>query len=932
MTVLFAIGNGSDLQETHEICKKLAADLNLDILSFGRINEQIKVLEQSSGNNTQINDSGNLSDESNGSEAKSDDIESDCFVDEIVQTFDPELTDQLFQAVEENIEANFAVSYPSAGIMIEANIGRSSLFSSNFEEKLKPPALVLFSYPASNFFATHHLPTPEQAKNVLEVFKFDPFEAVYASVKSSLISEGFVESGTPIMATSDRKPIIFVFGAPGSGKKTQCSKLITEFGVTHLRAGDLLRAEVKSGSLVGELCAAIMKEGKLVPLDIIITILKTAIFNAPRNSAILIDGFPRTLDQATEFERIIHPASAILNFACPYPVIETRLIERAKTSACDYDYIETVHKRFVFETESLPLIEWFGQRVITIDSSRDIETVYADSRTALIRGGVLGSISKMNVIFAIGDGNFKVQGHLLCSRLADEFNLTLLNFESSPESVILIDPSKFAANEITDYLRSPRLLDSLEKEDKKNAGYHEINDEIEKDKSVANIHDSGVFTEHDIIKPEKLIESDILPPKKFYSENELETFTIENTNAFTKSDVNFVEFKKGETRISEFDEISDDAITEMTSISKEVNENLARLQRENANLLNARQNDAVTIRLLELKLGEAIRTGKQKLGTLEQENNLLNKTVAALENSIESMKKAHETAIITAKNEIEEARQLARLTVTEMDAENEIALLDLRAKLDEEKLDAVRELRIIALENEELIAQLAERDELLDSFEEKYQEKLRILQAELSNTEQQTLTANSANDTLIKQNSHLTERLAGLNSQIEGERRERSIDAQVFASERLKLSSKIAALELTINSNSSNFAAHETLYNDLVKNHSDLIRYGRTRELQISNLQKNVTDIANERDDLQLNLRNLNEELRMSSAKIRELNDIIHAMKAQIARLVEQVRRGRAITLEDHVLKLEKTITALREETQYLKTLIMTKQKNNYEP
>jgi hypothetical protein len=60
--------------------------------------------------------------------------------------------------------------------------------------------------------------------------------------------------------------IIFVLGGPGSGKGTQCDKIKAHYqGVVHLSAGDLLREEVKSGSVVGEKCAALMKEGQLVP-------------------------------------------------------------------------------------------------------------------------------------------------------------------------------------------------------------------------------------------------------------------------------------------------------------------------------------------------------------------------------------------------------------------------------------------------------------------------------------------------------------------------------------------------------------------------------------------------------------------------------------------------------------------------------------------
>jgi adenylate kinase family enzyme len=62
--------------------------------------------------------------------------------------------------------------------------------------------------------------------------------------------------------------IVFVLGGPGSGKGTQCERIVAKYGYKHLSAGDLLRDEVKSGSEVGQQCEQIMKEGKLVPMEV----------------------------------------------------------------------------------------------------------------------------------------------------------------------------------------------------------------------------------------------------------------------------------------------------------------------------------------------------------------------------------------------------------------------------------------------------------------------------------------------------------------------------------------------------------------------------------------------------------------------------------------------------------------------------------------
>merc|ERR1712217_484321 len=74
-----------------------------------------------------------------------------------------------------------------------------------------------------------------------------------------------------------KKPnVVFVLGGPGAGKGTQCSNLVKDFGVVHLSAGDLLRAERNSGSADAELINNYIKEGKIVPVEITVGLIKRA--------------------------------------------------------------------------------------------------------------------------------------------------------------------------------------------------------------------------------------------------------------------------------------------------------------------------------------------------------------------------------------------------------------------------------------------------------------------------------------------------------------------------------------------------------------------------------------------------------------------------------------------------------------------------------
>lgn len=94
--------------------------------------------------------------------------------------------------------------------------------------------------------------------------------------------------------------VIFVLGGPGSGKGTQCALLAERHAFAHFSAGDLLREEVASGSEQGQLAAALMAEGKIVPAEVTITLLKKAM--ASRPGPYLIDGFPRSMENASAYE------------------------------------------------------------------------------------------------------------------------------------------------------------------------------------------------------------------------------------------------------------------------------------------------------------------------------------------------------------------------------------------------------------------------------------------------------------------------------------------------------------------------------------------------------------------------------------------------------------------------------------------------------
>jgi len=173
---------------------------------------------------------------------------------------------------------------------------------------------------------------------------------------------------------------VFVLGGPGSGKGTQCQKLIDGLGCTHLSAGDLLRQEVATGSEQGKAIAEMIKEGKIVPAQTTIDLLKAAMAAAPSGSIVLIDGFPRSLDNLAAFEAQVGMCELTLFLTLSAEAMEARIIERGKTSGRTDDNVETLKKRFdTFTTQSVPVVEELRKKttVVEVDAAASIDEVYA---------------------------------------------------------------------------------------------------------------------------------------------------------------------------------------------------------------------------------------------------------------------------------------------------------------------------------------------------------------------------------------------------------------------------------------------------------------------------------------------------------------------------------------------------------------------------
>ena len=151
-------------------------------------------------------------------------------------------------------------------------------------------------------------------------------------------------AGGTLAAPTKPFKVVFVLGGPGSGKGTQSARLVEDFGLVHLSAGDLLRAHMKSGSAEGKMVAEMIQQGQIVPSHVTNGLLLAAM-EASGKAKFLIDGFPRNEENRSAFEEEtgIQPA-LVLFFDCPEEVMERRLLGRNEGRSDDN--IETIRKRF----------------------------------------------------------------------------------------------------------------------------------------------------------------------------------------------------------------------------------------------------------------------------------------------------------------------------------------------------------------------------------------------------------------------------------------------------------------------------------------------------------------------------------------------------------------------------------------------------------
>ena len=205
---------------------------------------------------------------------------------------------------------------------------------------------------------------------------------------------------------------IILMGLPGAGKGTQASKIIKKYSIPHISTGDMFRMAIKNDTELGKKAKSYMDAGELVPDEVTVGIVKERLSQSDAKEGFLLDGFPRTVEQAEALNKIMDELDSqidrTINVEVPEEELMNRLTGRRICEVCgtayhlvfnppkqegicdldggklyqrEDDNPETVANRLeVNVRQTAPLLEFYEKQdaLVNIDGARDIDEVFDD--------------------------------------------------------------------------------------------------------------------------------------------------------------------------------------------------------------------------------------------------------------------------------------------------------------------------------------------------------------------------------------------------------------------------------------------------------------------------------------------------------------------------------------------------------------------------
>ncbi|MEM9924723.1 MAG: adenylate kinase [Cyanobacteria bacterium P01_D01_bin.50] len=180
--------------------------------------------------------------------------------------------------------------------------------------------------------------------------------------------------------------IIFL-GAPGAGKGTQAKNLAEHWGIPHISTGDILREAIKEQTPLGIKAKSYVDSGQLVPSELVQDMVEERLHKADTSSGWILDGFPRTVEQAVFLDNLLNKmnldGAMAINLDVPDDVVVGRLLERGRKD----DSEEVIRRRLeIYHSETTPLIDYYGDRkqLVTINGNRTPQVVSSNLKELVV--------------------------------------------------------------------------------------------------------------------------------------------------------------------------------------------------------------------------------------------------------------------------------------------------------------------------------------------------------------------------------------------------------------------------------------------------------------------------------------------------------------------------------------------------------------------
>jgi adenylate kinase len=182
---------------------------------------------------------------------------------------------------------------------------------------------------------------------------------------------------------------LLLIGAPGAGKGTQAERLAERFAIAHISSGDLLRKHVRDQTSIGQTIKSYVDRGDLVPDGVVMDMLRKPVVAASQAGGYVLDGFPRTVEQAAASFPTAHALGVEVQAAIHLDVARAELMRRMLARRRGSEDTEAVieHRLQVYLDKTVPLLEYYADResIFTVDGGQSPDAVHRDIVASLQR-------------------------------------------------------------------------------------------------------------------------------------------------------------------------------------------------------------------------------------------------------------------------------------------------------------------------------------------------------------------------------------------------------------------------------------------------------------------------------------------------------------------------------------------------------------------